>query len=118
VFRNLKVYIMVVGNSEVQVYLKVPFKEKDQAKALGARFDPDAKAWYVPHGIDVTRFARWLPTDVAKFALEGASALQPVVKKAKHNAVKRPAVLTATPLPALRPLLPASSDPNDPPWDA
>ncbi len=29
-------------------YLAVPFKEKDSAKALGARWDRDAGQWYVP----------------------------------------------------------------------
>jgi hypothetical protein len=108
---------MAFGNSKAQVYLKVPFKEKDQAKALGARFDPDAKAWYVPHGVDVNRFARWLPTDVAQFALAGPDTLPPVVKKAKPQVTKNQRALTPSSLPALRPLLPASSDPNDPPWD-
>jgi hypothetical protein len=108
---------MTAGNSKAQVYLKVPFKEKDQAKALGARFDPDAKAWYVPHGVDLARFARWLPTDVAQFALTGEGALPSVVKKAKPQVIKNQRALTPSPLPALRPLLPASSDPNDPPWD-
>nr|WP_232102429.1 DUF5710 domain-containing protein [Stutzerimonas stutzeri] len=30
--------------------MKVPFAEKDEAKALGARWDPQAKVWYVPEG--------------------------------------------------------------------
>jgi hypothetical protein len=31
-----------------QVHLDVPFGEKDQAKAAGARWDPTAKRWYDP----------------------------------------------------------------------
>lgn len=33
-----------------RVDLKVPFAEKDEAKSLGARWDPQAKVWYVPEG--------------------------------------------------------------------
>lgn len=43
----------------VPTYLKVPFAEKDQAKALGARWDPARKCWYVPDGKDLAAFARW-----------------------------------------------------------
>ena len=39
--------------------LDVPFKEKDAAKALGARWDRKAQSWYVPPGVDVAPFARW-----------------------------------------------------------
>jgi hypothetical protein len=31
-------------------YLDVPYSEKDEAKKLGARWDPKAKSWYVPKG--------------------------------------------------------------------
>jgi exodeoxyribonuclease VII large subunit len=42
-------------------YLTVSFKEKDSAKALGARWDRDAGQWYVPHGLDLAPFSEWLP---------------------------------------------------------
>jgi ribonuclease HI len=31
----------------VKIYLNVPFAKKDEAKGLGARWDPTAKKWYV-----------------------------------------------------------------------
>lgn len=40
--------------------LKVPFAEKDEAKRLGARWDPANKTWYVKDAEDLTAFARWL----------------------------------------------------------
>lgn len=42
------------------ILLKVPFSEKDQAKALGARWNADRKAWYVPDGQNASAFERWL----------------------------------------------------------
>ena len=40
--------------------LKVPYAEKDEAKALGARWNPTRKSWYVPDGVPVEPFERWL----------------------------------------------------------
>ena len=31
-----------------RVYLKVPYGQKEQAKALGARWDPGRRLWYIP----------------------------------------------------------------------
>jgi exodeoxyribonuclease VII large subunit len=45
-------------------YLDVPFKDKDQAKALGARWDAAARKWYAPDGKDVALFKTWLPAAV------------------------------------------------------
>ncbi|MCW3476236.1 zincin-like metallopeptidase domain-containing protein [Limobrevibacterium gyesilva] len=47
--------------SEDRTYLAVPYDEKDDAKALGAKWDPQAKAWYVPAGVDLEAFSPWLP---------------------------------------------------------
>jgi exodeoxyribonuclease VII large subunit len=41
-------------------YLTVPFREKDSVKALGARWDSDAKRWYVIDGQDLAPFTTWL----------------------------------------------------------
>jgi hypothetical protein len=46
-----------------RINLAVPFAEKDDAKRLGARWDKDRKVWYVPEGVDVSLFARWLPNE-------------------------------------------------------
>lgn len=46
-----------------KTYLNVPFAEKDQAKTLGARWDPNRKKWYVPSGVELNLFARWELTD-------------------------------------------------------
>ncbi len=46
--------------AKAQVFLKVPFAEKDEAKRLGARWDPARKKWYVPNGVNAEAFSRWL----------------------------------------------------------
>jgi Domain of unknown function (DUF5710) len=46
--------------ASANINLKVPFNEKDQAKSLGARWNAEAKLWYVPQGIDAAPFEKWL----------------------------------------------------------
>lgn len=41
--------------------LDVPFSHKDEAKALGAKWDRAKKIWYVPDGVNPEPFAAWLP---------------------------------------------------------
>ena len=41
-----------------KVWLDVPFGEKDEAKALGARWDPDARRWYAPRP-GIAELERW-----------------------------------------------------------
>lgn len=40
-------------------YLYVPFDDKDEAKALGARWDGSERLWFAPAGADLPSFARW-----------------------------------------------------------
>lgn len=46
-----------------KLLLNVPYGEKDEAKALGARWNPDLKKWYATDGTEYYRFLRWLPKD-------------------------------------------------------
>ena len=65
------------------INLKVPFNEKDQAKSLGARWNAEAKLWYVPEGVDATPFEKWLlpaPNTAPAAAAAAAAAAKPVVK--------------------------------------
>jgi hypothetical protein len=51
-----------------RINLNVPFAEKDAAKAAGARWDPNARTWYVEvqAGENADAFARWLPPPPAR----------------------------------------------------
>lgn len=63
------------------LYLEVPFKQKDQAKALGARWDPMQKKWYIqnPGEVDLSQFQAWLPDD---------AVLKPAEKPASKPSTK------------------------------
>lgn len=47
--------------AEGSTYLTAGFKDKDKVKALGARWDPEQRAWYAPAGADLALFRAWLP---------------------------------------------------------
>ncbi|MFN3468084.1 MAG: zincin-like metallopeptidase domain-containing protein [Novosphingobium sp.] len=51
-------------------YIDVPFKEKDQAKSLGAKWDRAEQSWYIPPGVNPEPFGRW----AAKGAEKGTEA--------------------------------------------
>ena len=48
-----------------KTYLQVPYKEKNQAKELGAKWDRGKQSWYVPAAVDLVAFAKWVPAGKA-----------------------------------------------------
>lgn len=72
--------------------LAVPYAEKDEAKALGARWDPTRKCWYVQNVADLAPFERWMR--------EGGGA------PAQSNAPSRPASSTPAKVPRTGPAQP------------
>ena len=41
-------------------YLTTSYAQRNEAKALGAKWDAAASKWYVPDGLDLAPFAKWL----------------------------------------------------------
>ncbi|MFL6675045.1 MAG: DUF5710 domain-containing protein [Massilia sp.] len=71
------------------IRLDVPYADKDQAKALGARWNPKGRFWYVPDGVLVTPFEPWVPdsdTPASGASSENGSAARPP----KQEATARP----------------------------
>jgi exodeoxyribonuclease VII large subunit len=65
-------------------YLTVPYREKNDAKSLGARWDPEASSWYVPAGADLAPFSKWLPINATTSSLvpsDTASLTSPAASK-------------------------------------
>ena len=54
-----QMYESLTSTSE-RKYINVPYKEKDIAKLLGARYDGDTKKWYIPEGVDEKNFKQWM----------------------------------------------------------
>lgn len=49
--------------SQYKTKLNTPYAEKEQAKALGAKWDNANKTWYAPAGLDLNQFKKWLPQE-------------------------------------------------------
>jgi len=45
----------------MRINLNCPFADKEEAKALGARWDGMSKVWYVMDVVDLKPYAKWLP---------------------------------------------------------
>eukprot|EP00969_Alexandrium_andersonii_P368112 15472174-Alexandrium_andersonii.AAC.1 len=54
--------------SHDRVYLNVPFSERHEAMALGAKWDPKAKLWYVASGSDPGKFAKEPVEGIVEFS--------------------------------------------------
>lgn len=63
----------------------VDYKEKDRVKALGAKWDPYEKYWYVTNQEDLTPFTEWIP-EISKFYKDYDSYLK---KRPKNQMRKR-----------------------------
>jgi putative DNA primase/helicase len=46
--------------SAEKTYLHVPYLERHDARKLGAKWDKEAKSWYVPEGGDINPFEKWI----------------------------------------------------------
>ncbi len=53
------------NDGNARQYLIVPYRDKDLAKAAGARWDKTVRAWYVGPEADIQTLQRWLPENVA-----------------------------------------------------
>jgi len=42
-----------------KTFIDVPFKQKDEAKSLGAKWDRQEQSWYVPSNVDAAPFGKW-----------------------------------------------------------
>ena len=49
------------------VRLTTQFADKDEVAALGAKYNPIEKAWYVPANTDLRPFEKWLPNPLSHY---------------------------------------------------
>ena len=72
----------------MRIDLRCPFQDKDQAKQLGARWDPKLRLWYVENASDLTPFARWLPAGQAGGAAVDAAGSNSAVRAQAASPVR------------------------------
>ena len=73
--------------ADSKVYLNVPFAQKDQAKALGARWDGVQKKWYAPADKDIALFANWPNEQGAVTHLKTTTSSSKISSSAKKASV-------------------------------
>ena len=69
-------------------YIAVPFPQKDEVKALGAKWDRQAQSWYVPAGTDAGPFAKWAQQDAETAAVSKAAEQAARVVEARNVATE------------------------------
>ncbi len=76
------------ANSTTQgrIYLNVPYSEKEDAKALGARWDGDRKLWYAPYG-EKSLIEKWVNSNSAND--DYFRRLENIAAKQKRNNYRR-----------------------------
>ena len=71
------------------IYLTVPFPEKDAAKSLGARWDGVKRQWYIPDGRDLAPFVAWLPAGADTGTAAPNTGLTPLPTGSKELTVHK-----------------------------
>lgn len=99
---------------KVQMYLSVPFAQKDEAKQLGARWDAASKKWYVPHGVDINPFQAWWPADLQDAPV--VSAVAPAARKPSRPATPK-TTEPATGFTSRSQAVIVEYPDDDPPWE-
>jgi hypothetical protein len=95
--------------TDSKTYLNVPFAQKDEAKAIGARWDAVEKKWFVPSDKDITLFARWQTDSGA------AGSPRPKASSSKIGSTSKKAATGAKTLAADKGFVAYNGD--IPPWD-
>ena len=70
-------------------YLIVPFKDKDAAKSLGAKWDAAQRKWYVPDGRELAPFSSWLRTGPASSGSSTEVATAPLTTDSTEIVVNK-----------------------------
>jgi antirestriction protein ArdC len=68
-----------------KTYLNVPYREKNEAKALGASWDRGQQSWYIPAGVEQTPFSKWLQASDAKSTAQEKTNIQTATDDVKAD---------------------------------
>lgn len=77
-----------------KTWLAVPYRERVEAKSLGAKWDAKEKSWYAPKGADLDKLAAWLPEHARNKEPEFVAAMG--VAEAKREPAAPPPIAAKT----------------------
>ena len=70
-----------------KTYINVPFREKDEAKGLGAIWDRGQRSWYIPSGVNPSLFSKWTQASELKATVQAKAAVDGVKEDRQYLAV-------------------------------
>lgn len=82
------VIVAPVPNISNATYLRVPINQRKQVAALGAKWDGEARRWYVPVGVALAPFKLWLLVPIEQgdlLAPSTAVAAEPAVESSTRE---------------------------------
>ena len=71
----------VMTNKSQRIYLDCPYQDKDECKALGARWDKEKRRWYVPANLSPLPFVEWMDDRQRDLVEEEYNHLEDVVEE-------------------------------------
>jgi hypothetical protein len=70
-----------------KTYINVPFREKDEAKGLGAIWDRGQRSWYIPSGVNPSLFSKWTQASELTATVQAKAAVDGVKEDRQYLAV-------------------------------
>ena len=70
-----------------KTYINVPFREKDEAKGVGAIWDRGQRSWYIPSGVNLSLFSKWTQASELTATVQAKAAVDGVKEERQYLAV-------------------------------
>ena len=70
-----------------KTYINVPFREKDEAKGLGAIWDRGQRSWHIPSGVNPSLFSKWTQASELMATVQAKAVVDGVKEDRQYLAV-------------------------------
>ena len=74
-------------SSYKKIYLNCPYKDKEECKALGGKWDKDVRKWYIAEDIDKSLFSKWIIEEECNDNDDNIIYLDDEVEQLKNNVI-------------------------------
>jgi len=75
----------IISGQDDKTYINVPYREKNEAKALGASWDRGQQSWYIPAGVEQTPFSKWLQASDATSTVQEKTNIKSATDEVKAD---------------------------------
>ena len=70
-----------------KIYLNCPYKDKEECKALGGKWDKDVRKWYITDDVDKSLFSKWIMEEEINDNDDNIIYLDDEVEQLKNNVI-------------------------------